>query len=243
MSSDTNTRRPRIGVTTYLEQAVYGVWNQRAAIMPSTYTDAVLAGGGAPILLPPAPGCEEEALDSVHALIVSGGPDIDPSRYGQQPSPETGTPNPLRDEWETELLTRARRRGMPILAICRGMQLLNVTLGGTLHQHLGADGTPSVHRPEPGSFGHHAVTLYSDTQLAGILGRRSSVRCHHHQALDSIAPGLKIVGRAEDGTVEAVEDEDSQFCIGVQWHPEENSEDVALVHALASAAVAWRDSP
>jgi gamma-glutamyl-gamma-aminobutyrate hydrolase PuuD len=227
--------RPLIGVTAYGEQARYGVWDHEAVLLPRTYPDVVLAAGGVPVLLPPIPDCAA-AVDRLDALVLAGGPDVGPDRYGAAPHPRTGTPRPERDAAELAALHRALERGIPVLGVCRGAQLLNVGLGGTLLQHVPDAVGHSGHNPSPGVFGTIAVTLEPGSRVGAALGPEVSVRCHHHQALDRVAGGLVVTGRAADGTVEAVELAGSSFVVGVQWHPEEDATDVRLMAALVTAA-------
>jgi gamma-glutamyl-gamma-aminobutyrate hydrolase PuuD len=204
-------------------------------LLPRTYPDVVLAAGGVPVLLPPVPDAAA-AVDRLDALVLAGGPDVGPDRYGAAPHPRTGTPRPERDAAELAALRRALERGIPVLGVCRGAQLLNVGLGGTLLQHVPDAVGHSGHNPSPGVFGTVAVTLEPDSRVGVALGPEVTVRCHHHQALDRVADGLVVTGRAADGTVEAVELAGSPFVVGVQWHPEEDATDVRLMAALVTAA-------
>lgn len=230
-----NDSRPRIGITTYLEPVVWGVWEREAAILPRVYLDAVANAGGVPLLLPPV-GTDPAVLDVLDGLIVSGGCDVDPASYDATSHPETVDTRPGRDEHERVLIRGALDRGLPLLAVCRGLQMLNVTLGGTLHQHLPDLGAHDEHRPSPGVFGNIDVKIEPDSLTARVLGDRSSVRCHHHQGLDLVAPGLTVTARADDGIVEAAEADGHDFALGVQWHPEENAADARLFTALIDAA-------
>ena len=215
------------------------MWERDAVVLARTYLDIVLAAGGVPVLLPPVPQAAD-ALDRVDAVLLSGGRDVDPGRYGAAPHPATGLPHPDRDASELTVLRRALALGLPVLGVCRGAQLLNVALGGTLHQHLpdvvGHDG----HNATPGVFGDIDVRLDPAGRVAAAVGPHVRVRCHHHQAVDRLAPGLVATGWAADGTVEAVElagpGTVPPFVVGVQWHPEEDATDVRLVRALVAAA-------
>jgi anthranilate synthase component 2/putative glutamine amidotransferase len=227
--------KPRIGITTYLEPTVWGVWQRDAALLPRVYLDSVVAAGGVPLLLPPV-GTDPTVLDIVDGLIVAGGCDVDPSAYGAPAHPETVGTRPGRDEHERVLIQGALDRDLPLLAICRGLQMLNVTLGGTLHQHLPDVVAHDEHRPSPAIFGTTEVKVEPGTLTAGLLGDHAGVHCYHHQALDVVAPGLKVTARAGDGTVEAVEVEGRAFALGVQWHPEENPDDLRLFTALIAAS-------
>ncbi|GAB1511180.1 gamma-glutamyl-gamma-aminobutyrate hydrolase family protein [Actinophytocola sp. KF-1] len=233
---------PVIGITTYLEQSRFGLWDTQAAVLPRGYLDGVVNGGGVPVLLPPAGAVSADLLSRVDGLIVAGGADVDPVHYGADRAPATGPARPDRDHSEHVLIEAALANGVPLLAVCRGMQLLNVVLGGTLHQH-----TPDVvgnddHLPRPGVFGTVSVKVLADSGLAAIIGSDVDVHCHHHQSVDVLGAGLVPVAWAGDGTVEAVELAEPDFVLGVQWHPEENGADSRLFAALADAARAFKGS-
>jgi len=228
--------KPRIGITTYLEPTRWGVWERDAALLPRVYLDAVAAAGGVPLLLPPV-GTDASVLDVLDGLIIAGGCDVDPSSYDAQPHPETVDTRPGRDEHEKVLIRAALDRDLPLLAICRGLQMLNVTLGGTLQQHLPDAVAHDEHRPSPAVFGTTEVKVEPDTLTGRLFGERASVHCYHHQAIDVVAPGLRVTARAGDGTVEAAEVDGHDFAIGVQWHPEENAGDLRLFTALTAAAL------
>jgi anthranilate synthase component 2/putative glutamine amidotransferase len=239
VSNASEVRQPRIGITTYLEPATWGIWQREAALLPRTYLDGVVAAGGVPLLLPPV-GTDPSVLELLDGLIVSGGCDVDPASYDAMPHQETVDTRPGRDEHERILIEAALDYDLPMLAICRGLQLLNVTLGGTLHQHLPDVVGHDKHRPEAAVFATTEVKVEPDTLAAGILGERAGVRCYHHQAIDVLAPGLTVTARADDGTVEAAELPDHDFVFGVQSHPEENLDDLRLFTALTSAALRRR---
>ena len=235
-----------IGLTTYFEPATMLVWQREFAMLHATYIAATERAGGIAVLLPPQGAGAERAgadavLDRVDGLVLTGGADVDPLRYGEAPAERTSQPRVLRDEWEIALTRAALRRGIPLLAVCRGLQVLNVALGGSLHQHLpevtGHDG----HQPAPGIFGAVNVHIEPGTRTAELIGPRVRVSCHHHQALARLAPGLKVTGHADDGTVEAVEVPGQAFSVGVQWHPEESSQDVRLFAALVNAGQQYRE--
>jgi anthranilate synthase component 2/putative glutamine amidotransferase len=230
-----NVSRPRIGITTYLEPTVWGVWEREAALLPRVYLDSVVAAGGTPLLLPPV-GTDPSILDILDGLVIAGGCDVDPGAYNAPAHPETVDTRPGRDEHERVLIAAALERDLPLLAVCRGLQMLNVTLGGTLHQHLPEVVAHDEHRPSPAIFGRTDVKVEPDTLTARLLGERSSVHCYHHQALDVVAPDLRVTARAGDGTVEAAEVTGHDFALGVQWHPEENPEDLRLFTALINAS-------
>ncbi len=210
--------RPVIGVTCYVEPARFGVWEERAALLPYGYVEHVARAGGSPVILPPAGVPAAVRLDG---LILAGGGDIDPARYGAEPHPATGSVRKFRDEAEFALVDAALAARLPLLAICRGLEVLNVALGGTLHQHLPDVVGHTGHSPAPGRYGRMPVRLAPGSRIAGILAA-ATVDCahYHHQAIDRLAPGLTVTGRAGDGVVEAVELDGQPFCLGVQWHPE-----------------------
>ena len=225
--------RPLIGISSYREQARWGAWDVPAVLLPASYADAVAASGGEPVLLPTGSGTAA-VVARLDGLVLAGGADVDPTRYGAIPGPHT-SPRPDRDAAELAVLQAALDRDLPLLAICRGMQLLNVALGGDLVQHLpDVEGTGS-HQLAPGLFERRTVRTAADSRLGGLLGSDASAACHHHQALDRIAPGLSASAWAEDGVVEAVEAPGRGFCLGVQWHPEAG-QDHRLFDALVRAA-------
>jgi putative glutamine amidotransferase len=229
-------RRPLIGITSYQERAAFGVWNLEVALLPREYPDSVARAGGIPVLLPPTGDAYAELAARLDGLVLAGGADVDPARYRQSAHPATAGLRPDRDAFEFGLLAEALPMGLPVLAVCRGVQVLNSALGGTLRQHIpdhvGHDG----HRPTPGMFGTNRVSIEPGSRIAGLLGTEAKVSCHHHQAIDVVAAGLTVVGTAEDGTIEAVESTGHDFVLGVQWHPEQDSADDRLVAALVAAA-------
>lgn len=232
---------PLIGVTTYLERAQSGVWDVPAAFLPKVYFDAVTRAGGIVVLLPPQPvdeGIAARVLERLDGLIVSGGKDVDPARYGQRPHPATDAPRHDRDAWEDALIRVALDRELPFFGICRGLQMLNVTLGGTLHQHLPDVVGDDRYNAGGGVFRENEVRLEAATRLASILAGHESlgVLSYHHQAIDRLADGLVVSARADDGIIQAVELSSPQFAIAVQWHPEENAQDLRLFDALVDAA-------
>ncbi|GGU00903.1 gamma-glutamyl-gamma-aminobutyrate hydrolase [Streptomyces coeruleorubidus] len=226
--------RPLIGVSTYLESgARWGVWELEAALLPAGYPRLVQRAGGLAAMLPPDdPAHAAAAVARLDGLVIAGGPDVEPVRYGAEPHPSTGPPARERDAWELALIDAALTAGVPLLGICRGMQLLNVALGGTLVQHL--DG----HAEVVGVFGNHAVKPVPGSLYAGVVPEETSVPAYHHQAVDRLGTGLVPSAYADDGTVEALELPSGEgWVLGVQWHPE-MGEDVRVMRALVEAAAA-----
>jgi gamma-glutamyl-gamma-aminobutyrate hydrolase PuuD len=233
--------RPVIGITSYAQDARWGVWHLPAALVPLAYVDSVERAGGRALVVPPSEDAVEETLAILDGIVFSGGADVDPARYGAEPHPETDMPQQRRDAGEMALLQGALERDMPVLAICRGFQLLNVARGGDLVQHLPEEVGHSDHKQVPGEFAVHPVEVKEGTLLAGIVGERSDVTSHHHQALGRVGEGLVETAWAADGTLEGVEDPSLRFAVGVQWHPEA-SEDAALFEALVEQARAYRSA-
>lgn len=231
--------RPVIGITSYAQDARWGVWHVPAALVPLAYVTAVESAGGRAVLIPPSEEGIDETLDALDAVIFSGGADVDPELYGAEPHPETDVPHSHRDAGELALLHAALERDMPTLAICRGFQLLNVARGGDLIQHLPEEVGDGVHKDVPGEFTHHPVEVKPDTRLATIIGEETRVTSHHHQAVGRLGEGLVECAWADDGTLEALEDPSRRFVVGVQWHPEAG-EDKALFEALVVEAREYR---
>jgi putative glutamine amidotransferase len=232
--------KPIIGITTYLTFARFGVWEDDAALIPAAYVDAVEAAGGRPLLVPPSMDGIEETLESLDGLLFSGGSDLDPELYGQEAHAETAEVVVKRDRAEIALLQAALERDMPVLAICRGSQVLNVARGGDLVQHLPDVVGDEKHQHTPGVFADHEVDLIPETRVQGILGDRAPVKSHHHQGYGRLGQGLRQAARADDGTIEALEDPARRFAVGVLWHPEAG-EDFALFEALVEEAAQYRE--
>jgi putative glutamine amidotransferase len=240
-ASEQSTRpQPVIGLTTYVEPARHGAWEERCALLAYNYVDAVARAGGYPVLLPPSPSEVATALRVVDGLILTGGPDLDPRLYGSAPHGETDSPREERDAWEMALCRGALLGGVPLLAICRGLQILNVSLSGTLHQHLPEVVGHDAHRAELGHPTPNRLALDPGSAVGSVLGAETEGRCHHHQGVDRLGDGLRAVGFADDGTVEAVEVVGATFAMGVQWHPEENLDDLRLFIALVEAAAGYQ---
>jgi putative glutamine amidotransferase len=232
--------RPLIGITTYAEPGVqWGAWEVAAALVPLDYVEVVERAGGRPLLVPPSDDAVDETLDALDALIFSGGSDLDPTTYGADPHPETNGVRPERDTAELALLQAALERDMPVLAICRGSQVLNIVRGGDLVQHLPEVVGDDKHKHTPGEFADHDVAIDRATRLGAIVGEHAPVKSHHHQGFGRLGEGLREAARAEDGTIEALEDPSKRFAIGVLWHPEAG-EDAALFEALVEEARAYR---
>jgi len=235
-SSASDPPLPRIGLPTYVEPARWGAWDRPAALLPQSYVAAVAGAGGLPVLLPPVgPAAAGRALDGLDALVLTGGADVEPSRYGAERDAATQPPRPDRDGWEAALAAEALARDLPLLAVCRGAQVLNVALGGTLDQHLPDLVGHQGHLPEPAVFGAVTVRLAPGTPVAAILGTDVKVPCYHHQALRRLGRDVEAVGWADDGTIEAAVVAGRRFAVAVQWHPEEG-DDLRLFEALAAAA-------
>jgi putative glutamine amidotransferase len=233
--------RPVIGITTYAEEATWGRWTEPAAFVPLAYVRAVERAGGRALLVPPVEDGLDETLDVLDGIIFSGGGDLDPDTYGADAHPETNEVSPERDNAELALLRAALGRDMPVLAVCRGSQVLNVARGGDLVQHLPEIVGHDRHRHEEGLMADHEVRVETDSRLGSILGDSAPVKSSHHQGFGRIGDGLRESAWAEDGTIEAVEDPSHRFALGVLWHPEEG-DDYALFAALVEEAAAYRAS-
>ena len=231
---------PVVGLSTYREQAAWGVWHQRADLLPTGYADVVASVGAVPVLLPPVapedrPAAAAAAVVArLDGLVIAGGADVDPGRYGADPHEHTAGWRPDRDAWELALLDAADEVGLPVLGVCRGMQVMAVHAGGELDQH-----TPDLvghedHSPGGPEFGETPVVTVPGSRVAALVGERLAVACHHHQSVRT-HPGFVASARAADGTLEAMEDPGERFRVGVQWHPETTA-DVGLLAGLVAAA-------
>jgi len=251
--------RPLIGLSTYRQVTSWWSWERDAALVPGLYLDAVEAAGGQPLLIPPArtpvpttartPGAPTDGgvrrrraglakvVSALDGLVLIGGGDIGAVRYGQDPDPRNGGTSHQRDDLEIAVLEDALRRDLPVLAICRGAQVLNVGLGGDLIQQLPDLLGSTRHQPGPGAFGRVVVQTVEGSTVRRVLGERVEVLCSHHQGLSRLGRGLVVAAMSDDGVVEAVELPGRRFVIGVQWHPEESG-DTRLFEALVGAALA-----
>jgi putative glutamine amidotransferase len=262
--------RPVIGLTAYAESARWAAWHAPATLLPLAYAEQVAAAGGIPVLLPPVAGIAA-AAERLDGLLLTGGGDIDPAVYGAEPHPRTARVSQQRDRAELELLAAGLAGGLPVLGICRGLQVFNVARGGTLHQHLGDRPDPAghaAHSPAPGTYGSHPVRIAPGSKLAEILGCAEepapngqgpgapgaggpgalwrAVPTAHHQAIDRLGDGLTATAWATDGVIEAVElgpvtPGQHPFVLAVQWHPEVG-DDPGLFQALVAAATSWASS-
>ena len=210
--------RPVIGLSTYREQAAWSVWNMSADLLPSVYTRSVEAAGGVVVLLPPQVEGMAEVVSRLDGLIIAGGADVDPERYGQMPHRMTKVRRD-RDAWEFGLLDAADRIGLPTLGICRGMQIMAVRAGGSLEQYLPDVVGHEEHAPGGNSFGWTSIATREGSRVRTFVGDRVQVSCHHHRPWSAI-PLSRSTARAADGTIEAIEDPERPFWLGVQWHPE-----------------------
>jgi putative glutamine amidotransferase len=242
------TDHPVIGISCYAQQAHWGDWDLPAILLPRRYADMVAQAGGLPVLLPPIEGVAG-LLPRLDGLVLSGGGDIDPALYGAARDKATGAASSDRDSAELELCRHALADGLPVLGICRGLQIINVALGGTLHQHLPDLVGHDRHSPEPGGYGTHEVSIAPGSRLAAILGgTEAAVPTHHHQSIDTLGAGLVATAWTDDGVIEAVAFDqagsgglpgglrpDVPFMAAVQWHPEAG-QDLSLFAALVAAA-------
>jgi putative glutamine amidotransferase len=231
--------KPLVGITTYVEDAAWGHWQLEAALIPYDYVRAIERAGGRALLVPPDTDGVEETLDALDGLLFSGGNDLDPTSYGAEAHVETSGTKPERDRGELALLEGALARDMPMLAVCRGFQVLNVARGGDLVQHLPDAVGHEQHRAVKGVFSEHDVKIDDASRLGSIVGEHAPVKSHHHQGVGRVGEGLREAAWADDGTVEALEDPEKRFTVGVLWHPEAG-EDMKLFEALVAEAAAYR---
>ncbi len=232
--------KPVVGITSYAEEVTWGAWTEASALVPLSYVRAVERAGGRPLVVPPSEDSIEETVAVLDGIVFSGGSDLDPELYDAERHPETDEAREMRDRSELALLSAALERDMPVLAVCRGSQVLNVARGGDLVQHLPEVLGHERHRHTPGAWSDHDVKLEPESRVGALLGHRAPVKSHHHQGYGRIGEGLRETGWADDGTVEALEDPSKRFAVGVLWHPEEG-EDMALFQALVEQAKEYRE--
>ena len=232
---------PVVGLSGARELARWRQWEHDADLLNVLYGEAVERAGGVPVMLPVSrstgealQGAAAAVVARLDALVVTGGPDVTPSAYGEAADPRTTDCRPDRDAWELALLDAASERDLPVLGICRGMQVMAVHAGGVLDQHVPDLVGHDVHRPGGSDFGTTTVAVEEGSRLASLVGPRLDVPCHHHQSVRS-HPGLAPVARAVDGLLEAVELPGDRFWLAVQWHPEQVA-DAGLFAGLVTAA-------
>ena len=231
--------RPVIGITTYVEPASWAAWvGVRAALVPHAYVRQLEEAGAVVVLVPPRADADEafahELLDRLDGLVIAGGADVEPSRYGALPHPSVQAPQPGRDDLELLLARVTAERRTPVLGICRGMQVMAVAAGGVLEQHLPDRAGTSGHTAAPGVYASHPVATVEGTRVAEVLGASLHVPSFHHQSVLT-HPGYRAAAWAPDGTLEAMEDDEQPFRLAVQWHPEVG-DDPRLFDALVAAA-------
>lgn len=213
--------RPLIGISSYVEKARWGAWDREAALVPQVYVAAVHAAGGRALVVPPSPDGAAEVVAALDGLILAGGPDLEPSLYGAEPDPRTVNTRPARDAGEVALLAAADAADLPVLGICRGMELMVAAAGGRLVQHLADVVGADRHRGAPGVYVRHPVTTVAGSRLAGLIGAGTEVPSYHHQGVADPG-GLTVSAYADDGSIEAVEVPGARFRLGVLWHPEQD---------------------
>jgi gamma-glutamyl-gamma-aminobutyrate hydrolase PuuD len=229
---------PIIGVCAYEVPTSFSHWTEVSCVMvPSGYTRSLAAAGALPVVLPPVDGIAG-VLDGLDGLVLTGGSDVGPDVYGAEPHPETVGVHPNRDRSELELLAGAIDRDLPVLGICRGIQLLNVAYGGTLVQHIEEVVDQRPHRAADDAYGIHHVTTVEGSRLRQIVGERIEIHSHHHQGIGQVGEGLAVTAAADDGIIEGLEDAGRRFCVGVLWHPdaEPDGHGAPLFEALVSSA-------
>lgn len=226
--------RPVIGVAAYRDRARWNIWDTDATLVQQSYVRGIADNGGRPVVLPPD-DVDADVLHRLDGLLLTGGADIDPAHYGQEPHPASDTPRPDRDHGELMLLRTALDLDLPVLGVCRGLQLLALVYGGTLHQHLPDVVGHTGHCPREGVFGDHEVAFTEHSLAAALYGTRARTNSHHHQAVADPG-GLTVTGRSDDGVVEAAEDPAKRFVLGVQWHPEVSGDDHLFAAFVAACA-------
>ncbi len=228
--------KPLIGISGDLADAEWDVWRRRAVVLPVAYHEQIMASGGLAVVLPPQLEMAPDVVKAIDGLVLAGGGDVDPRRYGGRPHPSVRMADPVRDEWEFRLTDAALAAGLPILGICRGMQLLNVILGGTLIQHLPDVVHGNAHLPVRTGFGKHPITTRPGSRLRAALGEHADIATHHHQAVDDLGRGVVATAWAEDGVIEGIEVRGRGFVCGVQGHAEESGMTGLFEQLVAAAA-------
>ncbi|MFD3596428.1 gamma-glutamyl-gamma-aminobutyrate hydrolase family protein [Nocardia sp. NPDC058640] len=237
----TTLEAPIIGISTYQEQASWRGWHRSASLVPTDFIDKIRGSGGHPILLPPANSLAlhrtaERLIRTIDALLIVGGPDIDPHRNSPSAAPATSSLQLDRDAWEFELLQCALDQRKPFLGVCRGMQVLSVLLGGSLHQHLPDDLGTNNHQPAGANFGSNRIALDASREPGLTLGTSIVAPCYHHQAIDRLGQGLIVTGISSDGVIESIQLDHHDFVVGVQWHPEVMIDGQALFTSFVQVA-------
>lgn len=228
---------PLIGLSTYREQARWGVWDQSADLLPTVYARAIESVGGVPVLLPPTtpyPSSAAAVVGRLDGLVISGGADVSPAAYGERPHETTTSWRDDRDAWELALLDAADAAGLPVLGVCRGMQVMAVHAGGVLEQHVPDVVGHERHSPGSDAFGETEVSTAPSSRLAGMVGESLTVHCHHHQSVRE-HPGFTAAAWSDEGLLEAMEAPGERLCVAVQWHPE-MAADAGLFRTLVDAA-------
>lgn len=237
------TMDPVIGISTYQEHATWRGWNRHASLVPMDFLEAIRDSGGAQVLLPPIQptGVAAKVATTLDGLLLVGGADIDPARYNALPHPRTSGLQPDRDEWELALLRAALDADLPVLGVCRGMQLINIIQGGTLRQHLPDDQGIYVHQPAASVFQVNRITMDGGWEPGITLGEQADVPCYHHQAVGQLGEGIRATAWSGDGTIEAITMANRRFVVGVQWHVEA-AEVRTLFKSFVRAAVERAES-
>jgi len=233
--------RPTIGITSYWAQVSMGAWSGRATVTFHGYIEGTRLAGGRPLVIPADPYLADDpddVLDLLDGIVFVGGDDVAPELYGAERHPRTGPRHERRDAVELSLMRRALERDLPVLAICRGFQVLNVARGGTLVQHLADHIDQTPHRADDSTYGVHDVITVEGSRLRSIVGERVTVHSHHHQGVDRVGDGLTVTAHAAgDGIAEGLEDASRRFCVGVLWHPDADADGggASLFRALVSS--------
>jgi putative glutamine amidotransferase len=242
-AAEAESSRPTIGITSYWAEIQLGKWGGRATVTFHGYIEGTRLAGGRPLVIPADPYLADDpddVLDLLDGIVFVGGDDVAPEEYEAERHPKTGPRHERRDAVELSLMRRAFERDLPVLAICRGFQVMNVARGGTLIQHLGDTIDQRPHREDDSHYGVHEIVTEPGSRLRAIVGERATVHSHHHQGIDRIGDGL-VVGAtsAADGIIEGIEDPATRFCVGVLWHPDADAEasGAGLFRALVSSTI------